>query len=104
MVDKMWSKGNTSLLLVELQSCTAAVEISRVASQRIGNQSASRPSEKACVWLRWGSSKLSEVVEGGRLISENTALKSTQNLKSKKKSMHCRCQQIHMHVLIRIRT
>ena len=37
----MWSKGNTHLLLVGMQTCTTALEISMAGSQKIGNQSTS---------------------------------------------------------------
>jgi uncharacterized Zn-finger protein len=40
----MWSKGNTSPLLVGLQICTSTLEIDFVASQKTGTSSTSRPS------------------------------------------------------------
>ncbi|EGW13493.1 hypothetical protein I79_023637 [Cricetulus griseus] len=33
----MWNKGNMSLLLVGMQTCTATLEINMVVSQKIGN-------------------------------------------------------------------
>lgn len=44
MLEKMWRKGNTPLMLVEMQSCTATLEISVALSQKIGNPPTSRPS------------------------------------------------------------
>jgi hypothetical protein len=43
---KVWSKGNTPLLLVGVQTytCTVILEINLMVSQKIGNRSTSRPS------------------------------------------------------------
>ena len=38
----MWRKGNTSSLLVEVQTCTKTLEIDLVVSQKTGNSSTSR--------------------------------------------------------------
>ena len=40
----MWTKGNTSLLLVGVQTCTATLEISMEVSQKIWNHTTLRPS------------------------------------------------------------
>ena len=44
MLERMWNKGNTPLLLVEGQICTAMLEINMEVSQKTGNQSTLRPS------------------------------------------------------------
>ncbi|KAL6035709.1 hypothetical protein STEG23_008664, partial [Scotinomys teguina] len=44
MLERMWSKRNTSPLLVGVQTGTATLEINMVVSQKIGNHSTSRPS------------------------------------------------------------
>ena len=44
MLEKMWSKGNTPLLLVEVQICTVVLEIHMAVSWKNGDQSFSRPS------------------------------------------------------------
>ena len=44
MLEKAWTKGNTPLLLVGMKTCTAILKISMSISQKIGNQSTSRPS------------------------------------------------------------
>ena len=44
MLERMWSKGNTPLLLVGMQTCTTTLEISMAVSQKIGNQPTTRPS------------------------------------------------------------
>ena len=41
MLERIWSKGNTSALLVGMQTCTVALEISIAISQKIRNQSTS---------------------------------------------------------------
>ena len=41
--ERMRSKGNISLLLAGMQTCTATLEISMVVSQKIGYQCSSRP-------------------------------------------------------------
>ena len=42
MLERLGSKGNTSSLLVGVQTCLATLEIRMVVSQKIGNQSISR--------------------------------------------------------------
>lgn len=42
MLMRMWVKGNTHLLLAELQTYTATMEISVAASQEAGNRFTSR--------------------------------------------------------------
>jgi hypothetical protein len=42
MIVRMWSKGNTSPLLVGVQTCTSALEINMVVSQKVWNSSTSR--------------------------------------------------------------
>ena len=44
MLERMWSKGNTSTLLVGVQTGTATLDISIVISQNIWKQHSSRPS------------------------------------------------------------
>ena len=44
MLEKMWAKGNTSPLLVGVQTGTAPLDISMAVSQKIGKQPTSRPS------------------------------------------------------------
>ena len=43
MLARMWSKGNTPLLLVGVQMCTAILEINMADPQKIGNHATSRP-------------------------------------------------------------
>ena len=43
MLVRMWSKGNTPLLLVGVQTSTATMEINMVVPQKMGNQFISRP-------------------------------------------------------------
>ena len=43
MLARMWSEGNSSPLLVGVQTCTATLEINMVVYQKIGNSSTSRP-------------------------------------------------------------
>ena len=43
MLERMWSKGNTPPLLVEMQICTSTLEINMAVSQKIGNQPTSGP-------------------------------------------------------------
>lgn len=38
MLEMMWSKGNTTLLLVGMEICTTTLEINMVVSQKIRNQ------------------------------------------------------------------
>ena len=44
MLQRMWSKENTPPLLMEVRSLTATLEINMAVSQKIGNQSISKPS------------------------------------------------------------
>ena len=43
MLEKMWSQGITPPLLVGVQTCIVTLETSVTFSQKIGNQSTSRP-------------------------------------------------------------
>ena len=45
MLERMWNKGNTSLLLVGMQTCTTTLEISMVVSQKIRKQPTSISSD-----------------------------------------------------------
>ena len=42
MLERIWSKGNTSPLLVGMQTCTTPLEISMVVSQKTWKQLTSR--------------------------------------------------------------
>ena len=44
MLERMWSKRNTHLLLVEVQTCTDTLEVRVVVSQKPGNEPTTRPS------------------------------------------------------------
>ena len=44
-MERMWSKGNTPPLLVEVRTYTTTLEINLAVSQKTGNSSISRPSE-----------------------------------------------------------
>ena len=61
MLERIHSKGNTPPLLVEVQTCTATLEMSMVVSQKTGNQHTSRLSNttlehisKKCSIILWG--------------------------------------------------
>jgi hypothetical protein len=43
MLVRMWSKGNTSLLLVEVKTCSTTLETNLEVPQKIGNSSTARP-------------------------------------------------------------
>ena len=56
MLERMWSKGNTSSLLMGMQICTTIVEISMAVSQKIGNQPTSESNNTTLGYIPKGCS------------------------------------------------
>ena len=64
MLERMWSKGNTPPLMLEVQTSTATVEISTVISQKIRNQSTSR----------FSNTTFGHIPKGGTLTTQGHVL------------------------------
>ena len=56
MPEKMWGKGNTSALLVEVQTGVVTLKINMVSCQKIKKQHISRPSDNIFVYIPKGCS------------------------------------------------
>ena len=79
-VEKMWDKRNTPPLLVEVQTCTAALKISMAFTQGIGNQPTSRPSK---ITLGHKSKGCTLIAQGPLLnYVHNSIMHNSQNLKT----------------------
>ena len=65
MLERIRSKGNTSQLLVGVQTCIVTLEISMVVSQKIGKQSTSRPNNTTLIHIPKGYL----IIPQGRLLN-----------------------------------
>ena len=71
MLERMWSEGNTSPLLVGMQTCTTTLEISVAVSQKIENQPSKGPSNTT---LRHITQRCSIILQGHLLNNVIAAL------------------------------
>ena len=80
MLERMWSKGNTSPLLVGMQTCTTTLEISMVVYQKIGSQPISGPSNTTLGHIPKGCL----VIQQGHLFNyvHSSIISNSQNLET----------------------
>ena len=78
MLERMWGKGNTPLLLVRMQTCTVALETSMAISQKIRKQTTSRPSNTTFGYIPKGYS----IIPQGHVLNyvHSSIIHNSQNL------------------------
>ena len=76
----MWSKGNTHLLLVEVQTHSETLDIRMAVSQKNGNQSSTRPNNTTL----WHIPKDCTLVPQGRFLNyvHSSIIHNSQNLET----------------------
>ena len=96
MLERRWGKGNTSPLLVGVQTGTATLDISRLISQKIRKQPTSRPSNTTFGYISKGRS----IIPQGHVLNYVHSIFNTQNLETTDMSLDQNVDKedvVHLH-------
>ena len=95
MLERMWSKGNTSALLLGVQTGTISLEISMAISQKVRNHCISRPRNTTLRHIPKGCS----IIPQGHLLNHvySNIIRNVQTWKQSQCSSTEEWIRIHLH-------